>query len=262
MTKPALTGEWEFKLHKIEDGELDSKTFMKEIVSMTKDVVESIKSYEENEDDLLPSDLVSPYDGEPLFESLRAYRTKDNSFAIYKIIGNRKMDKEELRELLEKKRIGPIDGFRSKRGKHYSAYLILDDETKRVKFDFGNGGEQGGEIDFSALTPFAKCPRTGGDVYETANAYVVKVPDEKSDANPIRISRKILDREIPREQVIKLLETGKTDLLDKFWSKRTKRPFDAYLVLNDNGQTKFEFPPRAPKKAAKKVAKKKTASKT
>ena len=172
------------------------------------------------------------------------------------------MDKEELRELLDKKRIGPIDGFRSKRGKHYSAYLNLDDETKRVKFDFGNGGEQGGEIDFSALTPFAKCPSTGGDIYETANAYVVKVPDHKSDANPIRISRKILDREIPREQVIKLLETGKTDLLDKFWSKRTKRPFDAYLVINDTGQTNFEFPPRAPKKAAKKVAKKKTAPKT
>ncbi|MBN12617.1 MAG: DNA topoisomerase III [Opitutaceae bacterium] len=257
LTKPALTGEWEFKLHKIEDGELDSKTFMKEIVSMTKAVVESIKSYEESDDDLSPSDLISPYDGEPLFESLRAYRTKDNSFAIYKIIGNRKMDREELRELLEKKRIGPIDGFRSKRGKRYSAYLNLDDETKRVKFDFGNGDEQGGEIDFSALTPFAKCPRTGGDVYETANAYVVNLPNGKSDAKPSRISRKILDREIPREQVIKLLETGKTDLLDKFWSKRTKRPFDAYLVINDSGKTNFEFPPRAPKKAAKKAPKKK-----
>jgi len=229
---------------------------MKEIVSMTKDVVESIKSYEENEDDLTPTDLKSPYDGEPLFESLRAYRTKDNSFAIYKIIGNRKMDKEELRELLEKKRIGPIDGFRSKRGKPYSAYLYLDDETKRVKFDFGNGDDQGGEIDFSKLTPFAKCPRTGGDVYETANAYVVKPPEGEKEQNPIRVSRKILDREIPREQMVKLLETGKTDLLDKFWSKRTKRPFDAYLVLNDDGKTKFEFPPRAPKKAAKKVAKK------
>ena len=90
---------------------------------------------------------------------------------------------------------------------------------------------------------------------------MVNVPDDKSDAKPIRISRKILDREIPREQVIKLLETGKTDLLDKFWSKRTKRPFDAYLVINDTGKTNFEFPPRAPKKAAKKVAKKKTAPK-
>ncbi len=261
LTKPALTGEWEYKLHKIENGELESKAFMKEIVSMTRDIVESIKSYEENEDDLEPTDLVSPYDSEPLFESLRAYRTKDNSFAIYKVIGNRKMDKEEIRELLEKKRVGPLDDFRSKRGKHYSAYLNLDDETKRVKFDFGNGDGQSGEIDFSSLTPIAKCPRTGGDLFETASAYVVRVSEKGEDKMPIRVSRKILDREIPVEQIMKLLETGKTDLLDKFWSKRTKRPFDAYLVLNDNGQTKFEFPPRAPKKAAKKAVKKVAKSK-
>ncbi len=261
LTEPALTGEWEYKLRKIENGELDSETFIDEIVSMTKEVVENIKSYEETEDDLEPTDLVSPYTNEPLYESLRAYRTKDNSFAVYKVVGNRKMSKEEIRELLEKKRIGPLDDFRSKRGKHYSAYLFLDDESKRVKFDFGNGDSENGEIDFSKLTPIAKCPRTGGDLFETANSYIVRVMDGDEEKTPIKVSRKILDREIPKEQVIKLLETGKTDLLDKFWSKRTKRPFDAYLVLNDNGQTKFEFPPRAPKKATKK-AKKKVAAKS
>ena len=257
LTKPALTGEWEHKLHKIENGELDRKTFMKEIVSMTSDIVAGIQGYEETEDDLDPTDFVSPYSGEALFESLRSYRTLDNSFAVYKIIGNRKISKEEIGELLEKKRVGPLDDFRSKNGKHYSAHLYLDDETKRVKFDFGNGDSDSGAIDFSQLTPFAKCPRTGGDVYETANAYVVRILEGEEEKTPIRVSRKILDREIPQEQMIKLLETGKTDLLQKFWSKRTKRPFDAYLVLKDSGQTKFEFPPRAPKKVAKKVAKKK-----
>jgi len=261
LTEPALTGEWEYKLHKIENGELDSETFLDEIVSMTKEVVENIKSYEENEDDLEPADLVSPYTNEPMFESLRAYRTKDNSFAVYKVVGNRKMDKKEIRELLEKKRIGPLDNFRSKRGKHYSAYLYLDEETKRVKFDFGNGDAENGEVDFSNLTPIAKCPRTGGDLYETANAYIVRTVEGDEEKTPIKVSRKILDREIPKDQVLKLLETGKTDLLNKFWSKRTKRPFDAYLVLKDNGQTKFEFPPRAPKKAAKK-AKKNVAAKS
>ena len=261
LTEPALTGEWEYKLHKIENGELDSETFIDAIVSMTKEVVENIKSYEETEDNLEPTDLVSPYTNEPLYESLRAYRTKDNSFAVYKVVGNRKMSKEEIRELLEKKRIGPLDDFRSKQGKHYSAYLFLDDESKRVKFDFGTGDSENGEIDFSKLTPIAKCPRTGGDLFETANSYIVRVIDGDEEKTPIKVSRKILDREIPKEQVIILLETGKTDLLDKFWSKRTKRPFDAYLVLNDNGQTKFEFPPRVPKKAAQK-AKKKVATKS
>jgi len=255
LTKPELTGEWEHKLHKIENGELSREAFMKEIVEMTKEIVEGIKTYEEKFEDLLPSDLKCPYSGEPLYESLRAYRTKENDFAIYKIIGNRKMPKEELKELLETKKIGPIDGFRSKNGKNYTAFLYLDEESKRVKFDFGNGGN-GDAINFSEMTPVAKCPRTGGDIYETASQFVVRVEEKGEEKTPIKVSRKILDREIPLEQVIKLLETGKTDLLNKFWSKRTRRPFDAYLVLKDSGQTGFEFPPRAAKKAAKKVAKK------
>lgn len=258
LTKPSLTGEWEYKLHKIEDGELDRDTFISEIVDTTKTIVDHIKNFQESEDDLKETDLKSPVDHqEPLFESMRAYRTKDNSFAIYKIIGNRKMDIEEIRELLDKGRVGPLDDFRSKSGKHYSANLYLDPETHKVKFDFGNDGNASSDsIDFSNLTPVAKCPRTGGDVFETPAAYVVRVEEDGKETTPIRVSRKILDREIPLEQMMKLLKEGKTDLLDKFWSKRTKRPFDAYLVLQKSGKTKFEFPPRAPKKAAKKVARK------
>ena len=258
LTKPALTGEWEYKLHKIENGALDRDSFMKEIVSMTKEIVEGIKNFEETEKDLKETDLKSPYTDEPLFESIRSYRTLDNEFAIYKIIGNRKMDFEEIRELLEKKRIGPLDGFRSKSGKSYSANLLLDEETKRVKFDFGGDQENSHQgFDFSSLTPVAKCPRTGGDVFETPAAYVVRVEENGKTATPIRVSRKILDREIPLDQMMKLLETGKTDLLNRFWSKKTKRPFDAYLILQDSGKTRFEFPPRTAKKAAKKAPKKK-----
>ncbi len=266
LTKPELTGEWEYKLHKIEDGELDREVFVKEIVEMTQKIVESIKSFQENDDDLIPSDLKSPIDGQPLFESMRAFKTKgdvkpeegekDTRFAIYKIIGNRKMEIAELRELLEKGKVGPIDNFRSKSGKPYSANLTLDPETHRVKFDFGNGEGENGSVDFSTMTPVAKCPRTGGDVYETPAAYIVRVMEGDKETTPIRVSRKILDREIPLDQMIKLLSDGKTDLLDKFWSKRTKRPFDAYLTLQPSGQTKFEFPPRAAKKTTKKAAKK------
>jgi DNA topoisomerase-3 len=46
---------------------------------------------------------------------------------------------------------------------------------------------------------------------------------------------------------MKMLETGKTDLLEKFWSQRTRRPFSAFLALKEDGSTGFEFAPRAPK---------------
>ena len=43
-----------------------------------------------------------------------------------------------------------------------------------------------------------------------------------------------------------MLETGKTDLLTKFISKKNNRPFKAFLVIKDGG-TAFEFAPREAK---------------
>ncbi len=69
-----------------------------------------------------------------------------------------------------------------------------------------------------------------------------------------KMGRQILQREIPPEQVIKLMQTGKTDLLPRFISKKG-RPFSAFLKLEAGGKVGFEFAPRAvkPKKAATKA---------
>jgi DNA topoisomerase-3 len=62
-----------------------------------------------------------------------------------------------------------------------------------------------------------------------------------------RTGKIILQRPIEREQVVKLLETGKTDLLHKFISKKG-RPFSAFLVYDKEKQkVGFEFAPREPK---------------
>ena len=66
---------------------------------------------------------------------------------------------------------------------------------------------------------------------------------EKKDCT-FRMSKVILQRGIPSEQVIKILTTGKTDLLDKFISKKG-RPFSAYLKLEKTGKVGFEFEPSA-----------------
>ena len=50
--------------------------------------------------------------------------------------------------------------------------------------------------------------------------------------------------------MVKLLTDGKTDLLTKFISTKTKRPFQAFLVVErkkDEVKVGFEFPPREPK---------------
>ena len=71
----------------------------------------------------------------------------------------------------------------------------------------------------------------------------------------------ILQQPIAPEQMQKLLATGKTDLLDKFISNRTRRAFKAHLVWDKaGGKVGFEFEQRESKYPPKKGAA--TASKT
>jgi DNA topoisomerase-3 len=58
------------------------------------------------------------------------------------------------------------------------------------------------------------------------------------------MGKTILQQPIAAEQVRKLLETGKTDLLTDFVSNKTKRKFSAKLVLDKSGKVGFEFEPR------------------
>jgi DNA topoisomerase-3 len=61
------------------------------------------------------------------------------------------------------------------------------------------------------------------------------------------MGKTILQRTITRDQVVKIAETGKTDLIAGFVSKKGRK-FAAYLKL-DGKKVSFEFEPRAPKAA-------------
>jgi DNA topoisomerase-3 len=78
---------------------------------------------------------------------------------------------------------------------------------------------------------------------------------EKSVAKPktcdFRSSRIILQQEILPDQMAKLLNEGKTDLLPGFVSQRTRRPFKAFLVRGKDGKVSFEFEERKAKAPAK-----------
>ena len=110
-------------------------------------------------------------------------------------------------------------------------------------------GEPAKPLNFDELPVIGTCPVNDTPVFETENAYGCR---ERLDSNGagkgFRMSKSILGQEITSDQVKKLLTEGKTDKLDKFVSKRTKRPFSAFLVLKKNGSVGFEFPPRPPKK--------------
>lgn len=255
LTSPAMTGEWEYKLREIEHGRFTRPKFMAEIVEQTKGIVDRVRNFEEDESASRLTEFASPTDGKPMRETLRGYKSQDGELIVYKVIGGRKMAEDEVRRLLAEGQLGPLDGFRSaKSGKPYSALLRYNPEAKKVEFVFEGQRDANGamRIDFTGLQPVAPAPARfgeGAQIYETPQSYVVRRVEGGEDRILAKCSRRILSRDIPREQFMKLVETGKTDLLDKFWSQRTRRPFSAFLVLKEDGSTGFEFAPRPPKGA-------------
>src|SRR2546425_709647 len=65
----------------------------------------------------------------------------------------------------------------------------------------------------------------------------------------------ILQQPIDRAQMAKLLTSGRTDLLQKFVSKKTGRAFKAFLVQGKDGKIAFEFEKRPPKAKGEKKPK-------
>jgi DNA topoisomerase-3 len=245
LTKPNMTGEWEYKLRQMEHGKFPRDKFMGEIVEVTKGIVDRTKTFEEDESNSRVTDILSPTDGKPMLETLRAYKSQDGILAVYKVITGRKIEEPEIRQLVAAGEIGPLDGFVSPRtGNRFPAKLRLVDDPKnegkrRVELDFGN------KFELNELTPFWTDPKTGAELCEAPTSYVLREREGDGWKQAFSVGRLMCQKPITREHAIQLVEKGKTDLIQAFTSKKG-RPFDAFLVRN-GAKITWEFPPRAPK---------------
>ena len=262
LTKPELTGEWEFKLKQMERGQLSREAFMAEIRGLTTNIVERVRAGmgKEVRGEFHPLEVKCPKcGGGPYNESFKAYECANGCKTIvWKTMAGREFERDEVVQLLSEGRVGPLEGFRSKLGRAFNAVVVLDEKSEwKQKFDFEKDeGAEGEAPVWVNPEPIAKCPVCReGSVFESANAYVCDRNAAKQCT--FRMGKKILQRDIPREQVAKLLATGKTDLLTRFISKKNK-PFSAYLVLGEKGKVGFEFEKREKKAPAKKAAGSKT----
>ena len=125
----------------------------------------------------------------------------------------------------------PAGGFRSKAGWPFVEIVIkYDDEgATQAEFDFGDDkGEEPGELvefDRRSAGPAWIC---GSGCTSTAATTCAAGCAHGRAATPsctFKSGKIILQQPVEREQMAKLLETGKTDLLDKFVSMRTRRNF-------------------------------------
>ncbi|MGE0797814.1 MAG: DNA topoisomerase III [Lautropia sp.] len=251
LTMPELTGDWEFKLSQLERGRLDRDAFMTDIAAMTRQIVERARNYQA---DTVPGDYATlqtpcPKCGGVIKENYKRFACSNCDFSITKIPGGRQFEIPEVETLLTDKVIGPLSGFRSKMGRPFSAILKISDEHK-LEFDFGqsqNDEDSAEPVDFGEQQPLGACPKCGSRVFAHGMSYVCEKSVGPERSCDFRSGREILQQPIEPEQMRKLLETGRTDLLTGFVSSRNRRKFKAFLVRQPDGKISFEFDNRGRK---------------
>jgi DNA topoisomerase-3 len=271
LSSPSMTGDWEAKLNKMERGEIDRETFMKEINGFTTEVVEKARSHMQTLVNRVFPDLDCPC---PACGAARLKQTdatyecreQECDFRVSKHIAGRKLSVEEAKELFTAKALPEVEGFVSRFNKPFSAALKLAQTVSKTgklgkwKTEFvfdGDEPDSAEELsDDQILKELTLQNGTDAKLYATDKAYYVPAIKTKEAPEGFRLGKTILQKELQPAEVEKLFTEGKTALLDGFISKRTKRGFKAHLTLNfDTGKIGFEF---APRPAKKKTAKKKS----
>ena len=130
LTKPELTGEWEFQLREMQRRKISREQFMREIAEMTRRIVDRAKQYEY---DTIPGDfgtlkMPCPKCGGEIHEKYRQYQCVKEGcdFAMWKTLCGRMFEPEEIEQLITEKQIGPLQGFRSKQGFPFAAVIKMN----------------------------------------------------------------------------------------------------------------------------------------
>jgi DNA topoisomerase III len=249
LCSPEMTGEWEYKLNLMEKGAMKRREFMAHIRQFAGEIVEKAKNFEGDSvsGDFETLEVKCPKcGGGPFDEDYRTFKCRSCGLIIWKTMASRLFERPEVEKLLGEGRVGPLEGFRSKMGRRFNATVKLGEDFK-PEFDFGaDGNGAPHKIDTARHEAIGICPICKeGRVYELENVYICERAATAPKKCTFRVSKTILQRAIPKEQVQKLMATGKTDLLPRFISKRG-RPFSAYLKLQ-HGKVGFEFAEKSPR---------------
>ncbi len=261
LASPAITGEWEYKLKAMEQGKLERKSFMDEIKQMTNSIVTQTKDYVEVLVNRVFPDLEAkcPECGgasHKQTDGLFQCKNPECIFKLKKHIASHELTESEAKTLIETGKVGPIETFKNRFGQPFAAELVLDKPKKVYKVNFVFEGDEERANEVANLKPeqiICQCKlKDDGDeltpVYETEKAFLCPAMAKDKNENGTRISKTILQKEIPTDQGIKMFVEGKTDLMPGFISKKGRK-FSAHLTVDrKTGKLGFEFAPRKAKK--------------
>ncbi len=253
LSSPELTGDWEFKLKQMERGQI--KPARIHATDRGHDPRTSWPRPSGHESDTVPGDF-----GE-LKVALPEMRRRDQGelqevpvpevrFCLWKIVAGRQIEIPEIEELIAKRAGRPVAGIPQQDGQALRRRHQADARAQagiRFRPEATPRTRPRRRASISpARSPWANAPSAARPFSRAAMSYICEKAGAASDGCDFRSGKIILQRPIEPQQVQKLLTTGKTDLLDKFISKKG-RPFKAYLVVKE-GRVGFEFEPRGEKK--------------
>jgi len=250
ITSPELTGDWEYQLKLMETGKLERDVFMEHIEQVTRDLVERIKNGDIPEEAYATVEAPCPKCGGVIQENYRKFQCQSCDFSLWVVLSGREWQPEEIAELVTRRFIGPLSGFRSRAGKPFSAAIRLTADLK-LEFDFGQARadeEAQNPPDFSGQESVGACPKCRARVFDHGAVYVCENAVGPARSCDFRSGKMILQQPVERAQMQKLLATGRTDLLTQFVSRKGRR-FKAYLEKTPEGKVGFAFEARAPRQA-------------
>jgi DNA topoisomerase-3 len=182
--------------------------------------------------------------------------SKKCTFKTGKIILQQEMTPEQVRKMLAEGKTDLLKGFVSKKtNRKFEAFLVIKDGGTAFEFaprekkprgaaKTTASGEPVPKIDFTGKTPIGQCPKCNSKVFDTEAGYICERSQADTRPCKFKIGKVILEQPVDADQAQKIIGTGKSDLLDKFISSKTGKPFKAYLVMDEKGKVTFDFPPR------------------
>ncbi len=144
LTSPALTGEWEHRLSRIEHGEEQRERFMADIAKFAGSTVGELDA--KLKDVRIPRANLGPCPvcGHDIVENRKGYSCWSREdpgcgFVIWKSKAGKQLPAAVARELISTARTArPVTGFKGRSGRSFRARLALEqgeDEKWRVEFD-------------------------------------------------------------------------------------------------------------------------------
>ncbi|RIJ34434.1 type IA DNA topoisomerase [Pontibacter oryzae] len=255
-----MTGQWERKLRQIEGGEFKAEAFLQELQDFVMSLVQEVKydratvTLEPQQEEKLAGKTKKPKESKPkteaapvkglgpcpactegyILKGAKAFgciRYKEGCRFLIPIEQHGKeLTEKQVQALLAKGKTPTIKGFKNEQGNTFDGILKLGKSMELMVEQVEKA---------PVKDPFAQCPHCKqGKLLKGKAAYgCSRFREGCQFVVPFEMGGK----QLTDKHFAALLLKGKTPKIKGFISQKTGEPFDAALILNEQGQVVYQF---------------------